>query len=1177
MQQFRKVGALALLALMMGCGGKDDGVVEPASDTTVWPDLVVPDTGPQIEDTGPIDVGDTGFKPVPDTKIPDVPVVPDAGPEIEIVEIPKGPTGSALAWAPAFADDLIITVDSQRVISRIPGLPTTTVAEIEDNETALSPVAITEGLLCWDIDQDGEFDVFNEDYDGDGEPGEGDCALHPEGFPNGATGVLLTINTEAGCQLRAITAAGHPAWTQSLDGQCFPAASVGAGFIVPTSGGQNGNLQFFRARNGSTGAKITLPGSPTTGPARLDQDHFAIGSDLGVTVVGVGFGDSPALFTIGTVNTAPDVPLALAASGEGTLIAAMFRAGDAPGSFGRRIQRFVIEPEVEALGDPISLPGDQWTQPLSVQIAGAWQIIAAGYGWVRGFDRSTGEEDWTLEVPLGTVTGLAAGADERIYVAETEWNGDETVDARWQVRRVAPGLTNLAEVVMESVGQVPIRGVSSPILRCQTVHVQTVSIDQLSTTVQSKACPGALAPAGWSRPFGGNDNRGNPAVAVDCWAGQGVPPCEAVEGCTDNADCDDQSECTLDSCQQGECTYKLLPGCCLDDDDCDDGDPCTVEECLATGECKYLASTVCCESSVDCDDGSVCTVDVCDQGFCSSFPDPTVPPGCCAQDSDCLDGPLTCDVGVCSSQGECFTGAAEDCCETAADCFDDTVCTLETCVDNLCQYQLLPESEGCCENDADCEDDNPCTATTCFEDTATCGVVETQGCCFTDSDCDDGVLCSVDTCIENVCLNVLDGTLDGCCSATDECPPSEDLCLLPICDPETAQCDFEDLDCDDGVDCTDDECEDGVCFNPENLDLCDDGLPCTLDYCDEELACHNDLDPTLPGCCEDAAGCDDGDPCTEDVCETFLGCANPPIEGCCIVDSECDDGNVNTADDCTEANICELTLCQQHVLEPETKPVDIVFIVDQSDSMSGEIPMVQQYLSDYAAFVTGETVDYHVILVATRYDDANAICVPEPLGGPACTNSSTFKQIEQQVSSHNGLQLVMDEIDAIEAFMRVDSTRHFVMISDDESQVDAQTFDFFLNSRPGYDNYAFHSIVSVNSGDCAISTGDTYAELSQMTGGFVLDVCDANWGGSYEQLGTASAVASASFFLEEPAVAETVGVTYDGVPMAVGSWTYDPATNRVTLSKPFPIPWGTVEICFVIAPDESFEGQPEQP
>ncbi|MBM4371896.1 MAG: hypothetical protein FJ098_09595, partial [Deltaproteobacteria bacterium] len=69
---------------------------------------------------------------------------------------------------------------------------------------------------------------------------------------------------------------------------------------------------------------------------------------------------------------------------------------------------------------------------------------------------------------------------------------------------------------------------------------------------------------------------------------------------------------------------------------------------------------------------------------------------------------------------------------------------------------------GCCETDADCDDDSSCTVDSC-EDS---GCVYVNTCCYSDEECDDfDDVCTVDHCVNGACVYQPTG-VEGCCVAT---------------------------------------------------------------------------------------------------------------------------------------------------------------------------------------------------------------------------------------------------------------------------------------------------------------------------------------------------------------------------------------------------------------------------
>ncbi len=134
--------------------------------------------------------------------------------------------------------------------------------------------------------------------------------------------------------------------------------------------------------------------------------------------------------------------------------------------------------------------------------------------------------------------------------------------------------------------------------------------------------------------------------------------------------------------------------------------------------------------------------------------------------------------------------------------------------------------------------------------------------------CDDGLACTRDGCDEvgDACVHEPDHALcdDGLfCNGAERCDG------LAGCLPAPAAA------CDDGVDCTVDECDEEAdsCSQRPDDGLCDDGLWCNgTERCDALAGC-------LPG---PAPDCDDGVRCTVDECDAVSdSCSQRPDDGLC--------------------------------------------------------------------------------------------------------------------------------------------------------------------------------------------------------------------------------------------------------------------------------------------------------
>lgn len=207
-----------------------------------------------------------------------------------------------------------------------------------------------------------------------------------------------------------------------------------------------------------------------------------------------------------------------------------------------------------------------------------------------------------------------------------------------------------------------------------------------------------------------------------------------------------------------------------------------------------------------------------------------------------------------------YQGSASSC---STGNFDDT--------DDLV-FAVGGGSTGCtvdadCDNGLFCDGGETCNAGSCQSGTAVT--------------CDDGVSCTVDACNEGTdsCGFVPTNSL---CDNGLFCDGSETCNATLGCQAGTAP------NCDDGVGCTVDACNEGSdsCDNGPDDSLCDNGLFCDgSEACNITLGCQDSVDP----CGGPGQTCNE----TADVCEGGSGCLNE-------VDFESGAGGwTNGADSCS--------------------------------------------------------------------------------------------------------------------------------------------------------------------------------------------------------------------------------------------------------------------------------------
>lgn len=161
-------------------------------------------------------------------------------------------------------------------------------------------------------------------------------------------------------------------------------------------------------------------------------------------------------------------------------------------------------------------------------------------------------------------------------------------------------------------------------------------------------------------------------------------------GCSSHGDCDDNNECTTDTCINNSCENIAV----------EEDTSCGAEGSgiCCDGECSAAA----CTEDSNCDDGNECTVDICyNKGTCSAY--------CGYTDKD--------DGISCSGGGICCSGTcAEATCSTDADCDDAESCTIDTCTDaGTCSASCSNtwDVDCCLPWNARCTADEECCSENC--------------------------------------------------------------------------------------------------------------------------------------------------------------------------------------------------------------------------------------------------------------------------------------------------------------------------------------------------------------------------------------------------------------------------------------------------------------------------------
>lgn len=173
-----------------------------------------------------------------------------------------------------------------------------------------------------------------------------------------------------------------------------------------------------------------------------------------------------------------------------------------------------------------------------------------------------------------------------------------------------------------------------------------------------------------------------------------------------------------------------------------------------------------------------------------------------------------------------------------------------------------------------------------------------------------------------------------------------------------------------------------------------------------------------------------------------------------------DAGNSDGSDDACAASVTEATVV--------SKPIDIIFVIDNSGSMGGEIFQVQNNINvNFAQIIESSNIDYRVIMISEHgeWDGPESICIEAPLSGilqgdcdpppgQPVHNPPIFYHYSTPILSHDALcnifehWAIPDQYNQPAAgqgwsqWLRDDSFKFFVIITDDDASCTWTTYSY---------------------------------------------------------------------------------------------------------------------------------------
>jgi|GEM_PF-1606734 len=180
------------------------------------------------------------------------------------------------------------------------------------------------------------------------------------------------------------------------------------------------------------------------------------------------------------------------------------------------------------------------------------------------------------------------------------------------------------------------------------------------------------------------------------------------------------------------------------------------------------------------------------------------------------------------------------------------------------------------------------------------------------------------------------------------------------------------------------------------------------------------------------------------------------------------------------------------------KPLDIVWVIDNSGSMSEESDHVRSNFAKFIARVSGDTALKVALVSQKEGQGKNGVTLDEQL------NPENFVQINREIASHEALLAAAEVSEGeLAGFFRQDAQKAFVFVTDDESEdLAASAFRARVAQIPGGRKFSAYSFIALGEDEspCGSGEGAEYVEASKMSGGEVFNICEEDWSSHFETL-----------------------------------------------------------------------------
>lgn len=239
------------------------------------------------------------------------------------------------------------------------------------------------------------------------------------------------------------------------------------------------------------------------------------------------------------------------------------------------------------------------------------------------------------------------------------------------------------------------------------------------------------------------------------------------------------------------------------------------------------------------------------------------------------------------------------------------------------------------------------------------------------------------------------------------------------------------------------------------------------------------------------------------------------------------------------------------VVQQMPDKVDILWVIDNSCSMSQEQEKLATQFASFAQFFIGSGLDWHMGVITTDADDGLQNGLLGKVAGLRYLTADTphpqeiFAQMARVGTwgsgDEKGLQTMWNAVTLASplhqtnnaGFLRDDASLHIVTVTDEEDLSDRSPVEYasmLNNVKPSVDiPVTYNAIVGPRPSGCRGGGGDAapgsrYIDVAAGVGGLVYSICQEDWAPVLQALGLAAAGLREEYYLSEMPVPGTVRV-----------------------------------------------------